>query len=132
MTKRESLKISTLGGLSIQRAGEPVADLVTRKAEALLVYLACMGTLQTREALAELLWDERTQDRAMGNLRVVLTSLLKSLGEYVEITRDAVGIKAGADIWFGVIGCGAFVRDNQVAGAVVVTPYDAASCWPVP
>jgi flavin-dependent dehydrogenase len=30
--------------------------------------------------------------------------------------------KAGADIWFGTIGCGAFVRDNQVVGAVVASP----------
>jgi len=32
-------------------------------------------------------------------------------------------LKAGADIWFGVIGCGAFVKDDQVLGAVVATPY---------
>ncbi|MBN2137295.1 MAG: FAD-dependent oxidoreductase [Sedimentisphaerales bacterium] len=31
--------------------------------------------------------------------------------------------KAGADIWFGAIGCGAFVQDGQVKGAVVATPH---------
>jgi len=30
--------------------------------------------------------------------------------------------KAGADIWFGAIGCGAFVEDGRVKGAVVATP----------
>ncbi len=30
--------------------------------------------------------------------------------------------KAGGDVWFGVIGCGAFVQDGQVKGAVVATP----------
>ncbi|MBN2271187.1 MAG: FAD-dependent oxidoreductase [Sedimentisphaerales bacterium] len=29
--------------------------------------------------------------------------------------------KAGADIWFGAIGCGAFVEDGKVKGAVVAT-----------
>ncbi len=29
--------------------------------------------------------------------------------------------KAGADIWFGAIGCGAFVRDGQVRGAVIAS-----------
>lgn len=29
--------------------------------------------------------------------------------------------KAGADIWFGTIGCGAFVRDDRVIGAVVAS-----------
>jgi len=30
--------------------------------------------------------------------------------------------KAGADIWFGAIGCGAFVEDGRVKGVVVATP----------
>jgi len=30
--------------------------------------------------------------------------------------------KAGADIWFGVLGCGAFVEDGRVKGVVVATP----------
>ncbi len=32
-------------------------------------------------------------------------------------------LKAGADLWYGVVGCGAFVQDGRVAGAVVATPY---------
>ena len=31
-------------------------------------------------------------------------------------------IKAGGRIWFGVLGCGAYVDGNQVCGAVVATP----------
>ncbi len=31
-------------------------------------------------------------------------------------------VEAGADIWFGAIGCGALVRDGRVVGAVVATP----------
>jgi hypothetical protein len=31
--------------------------------------------------------------------------------------------KAGADVWFGVIGCGALVEDNRLKGVVVATPY---------
>jgi len=31
-------------------------------------------------------------------------------------------LKAGADLWYGVVGCGAFVQDGRVAGAVVATP----------
>ena len=30
--------------------------------------------------------------------------------------------KAGADIWFGVLGCGAFVENGRVKGVVVATP----------
>lgn len=31
--------------------------------------------------------------------------------------------KAGADIWYGTLGCGAFVEGNRVKGVVVATPY---------
>ncbi len=31
--------------------------------------------------------------------------------------------KAGGEIWFGVLGCGAFVDGNQVKGVVVATPF---------
>jgi len=32
-------------------------------------------------------------------------------------------LKAGADLWYGVVGCGAFVQDNRVTGAVLATPH---------
>jgi hypothetical protein len=32
--------------------------------------------------------------------------------------------KAGADIWFGVLGCGAFVEGGRVKGVVVATPQE--------
>ena len=32
-------------------------------------------------------------------------------------------LDAGGEIWFGTLGCGALVRDNQVIGAVVATPF---------
>ena len=35
------LEIKTFGGLSLSEGGKPVNDLQSRKAEALLVYLAC-------------------------------------------------------------------------------------------
>jgi DNA-binding SARP family transcriptional activator len=96
------LRISTFGGLDLRYQGEPVTGLASRKAEALLVYLACIGRPRTREVLAELLWEERPQRRAMSNLRVVLSSLRKRLGPYVDITRDAVALNPEADVWLDV------------------------------
>ena len=79
------LEILTLGGLA------------SRKVEVLLVYLACTGRPHSREALAGLLWEGRSQERAQGNLRVALTSLRKHLGDHVTITRQIVapGPEAG-------------------------------------
>jgi len=98
----EGLVISTLGGLSLIKKGEPVKDLVSNKAKALLVYLACENRTISREILAELLWEERGQRRALSNLRVVLTSLRKELGGFITITRDSVSINGDANIQLDV------------------------------
>ena len=93
------LRISTFGGLLIQRGGELVTGLASRKAEALLVYLACTGRPHARESLATLLWDDRSQSRALGNLSVLLTSLRKHLAPYVTITRQTVAFNSDSDYW---------------------------------
>src|SRR5829696_2845077 len=90
----ERLSIHTFGGLAVWLgdAAQPVTgpaentDLdrdaagqtikfETRTVEALLVYLACQGRPLGRDALAELLWPERTQKQALANLSVALHRL---------------------------------------------------------
>ncbi|HSF82138.1 MAG TPA: ABC transporter substrate-binding protein, partial [Anaerolineales bacterium] len=93
------LRILTCGGLSIQLGGKAVGKLASRKAELLVVYLARQQRAYRREVLAELLWEERSQSQARANLRVVLSSLRKQLGEYVWIDRNQVGLRAEAEVW---------------------------------
>ncbi len=59
------LEITTLGGLSVRSNGKLVTGFVSRKAEALLVYLACTRRQHAREILADLLWDDRSADQAL-------------------------------------------------------------------
>jgi predicted ATPase/DNA-binding SARP family transcriptional activator len=88
----EHLSIYTFGGLTIQKDGQSVDALHSRKAQALLVYLAVTGRPQPREVLADLLWDGFSQQKAMNNLRVVLSSLRKPLEEYLLINRDTASM----------------------------------------
>lgn len=97
------LRIRTFGGLSIKRDGETIETFASRKAEALLVYLACNIRPRPREVLAELLWDDRSQRQAMANLRVVLSSLRKEVGGYAEITRTTASIAADAALRLDVV-----------------------------
>ncbi|MBE2271215.1 MAG: tetratricopeptide repeat protein [Anaerolinea sp.] len=92
-----SLKLYTLGGLSITRADHPVGGFVSRKVEALLVYLAYERREHQREWLASLLWDDLPQDRALGNLRTALSNLSAQLDEYLIITRQTVMLRPEAD-----------------------------------
>jgi predicted ATPase/DNA-binding SARP family transcriptional activator/Tfp pilus assembly protein PilF len=96
------LRIQTLGGFYIELDGELVTGLASRKAEALLVYLACTRKAHAREILATLLWDDRPHTRALGNLSVLLTSLRKHLEPYISITRQAVAFKLESNHWLDV------------------------------
>src|SRR5258706_3389353 len=86
------LEIVTLGGISIRSNGKLVTGFVSRKAEALLIYLACTRRQQSREVLADLLWDDRPTDQALSNLRTILASLRKRLDPYIEASRQTVGL----------------------------------------
>src|SRR5436190_24355867 len=90
-TMGDSLDIVTLGGLTIRNNGKLVTGFASRKAEGLLVYLACTRRPHPREVLAELLWDERSQAQSLGNLRTVLASLRHQLAPYLIADRQAIG-----------------------------------------
>ncbi len=97
MSKR--LEIQLFGPVSIALDGVPVTGLRSRKAEALLVYLACQKRPYSREALADLLWDDRPQDQALANLRSLLSGLNKQLGAFLTVTRHTVSFNLEADYW---------------------------------
>jgi predicted ATPase/DNA-binding SARP family transcriptional activator/Tfp pilus assembly protein PilF len=94
------LRIVTLGGLSITYGGAPLGGLASRKAEALLVYLACQRRPQPRDLLADLLWDDAPSERARGNLNVLLSSLRQQLGPYLLSDRLTAAFNSEAPYWF--------------------------------
>src|SRR5258708_17183782 len=91
-TMSELLDIIALGGLTIRDNGKQVTGFVSRKAEALLVYLACTGREHPREVLADLLWDDRSQKQAMSNLRTVIASLRQQLEPYIDASRTTISL----------------------------------------
>ena len=114
----DRLNISTFGGLSIRVGDEPVVGFASRKAEALLVYLAVTGREHPREALADVLWDDRSQERAASNLRTVLASLRKCLGDYVSITRHSAAIDPDANLFVDTVELERVTRGIQDKGGV--------------
>lgn len=96
---KENLAVYTFGGLRLMMAGEDFTSVRSRKLEALFIYLAVTQEIQPREVLADLLWDERSQKQALANLRTLLTWLRRYFNSYVTITRTAVGLVAGSDLW---------------------------------
>ena len=93
----EHLTVCTLGGVSFALDGSPVKGFTSRKAQALLIYLAYHERTFSREFLAELLWPERTQSGSLSNLRVALTCIRKFFRPFITITAQTVGINSKVD-----------------------------------
>ena len=90
------LEILLLGPPRIERDGTLV-KVDTRKAIALVAYLASTGEAHRRDTLASLMWPESDQTRARAALRRTLSSLNRALnGEGLIIERDAIGLGVGA------------------------------------
>ena len=88
------LRVRLLGTPRIERGGEPV-EPDTRKAIALLAYLAVTGQAQGRDRLAVLLWPEADTERARGALRRTLSALRGVVG--AEHLRTD-GLKVALDL----------------------------------
>lgn len=87
--------IQLFGGLAIKQGTQPIPKLISRKADVLLAYLAQERRIHSREALATLLWDDRSQKQALSNLRTLLTSLRKQANVFVHITNKTLQIQDG-------------------------------------
>lgn len=92
------LEIRLLGSPQIEYDGEPI-EVDTRKATAMLAYLAVMGETYTRDALAALLWPDYDQSSARGALRRTLSVLRKALDkDCLEVTRATIGIRPDVEV----------------------------------
>ena len=86
---KKSLVITTLSELTFQLDGEAVSGFSSRKAEALLVYLAIeKGVAHRRERLFTLLWPGMPEKSARNNLRQVLFALRKAFPEFAPPQDD--------------------------------------------
>jgi DNA-binding SARP family transcriptional activator len=88
-------QILLLGAPHIEHDGAPV-EVDTRKATALVAYLAVTRRRHTRDAIAALLWPEYNQTRARAALRRTLSSLSKARAQgWLEADGLAVGLDRG-------------------------------------
>ena len=97
------LALYLLGPPRIERDGVTV-QIRRRNVIALLVYLAVTGRSHSRDTLATLFWPEHDQSGARAGLRRTLASLKKALGgEWLEVSRESLGLCPGADVWLDMV-----------------------------
>ncbi|MCB0077835.1 MAG: hypothetical protein KDD73_10520 [Anaerolineales bacterium] len=90
------LSFTLLGDAKIFKDGTPLHPQRSHKETALLFYLAHTGQAWGREFLADLLWESRSTQQSLKNLRTTLSRTRKSIGDALLVSRDAVAIAADA------------------------------------
>lgn len=93
------LHINFFGTPQIQLYNAPLSTKLTGRVMGLFAYLTVSGQLQERSTLANLLWDNATEQQAKSNLRYVLRTLRKHVGDYFFISRNHVAFKADCPYW---------------------------------
>lgn len=97
------LNLHFLGSPRVELDGQPVI-LDTRKATALLAFLAVTGQRHSRDTLAALLYPDYDQSRARGALRRTLSSLRTGIGEQqLTVERESIALPAAPDAWCDVV-----------------------------
>lgn len=98
------LRITLMGGCVVSDRKDHHVEFPTRKAKALLAYLACApGVPRSRDHLADLLWSRSASEQARGSLRQTLARIRKCLGDDLSelmisegetLCLDAAGVDA--------------------------------------
>ena len=118
------LHFALLGPPDIRHDGHMV-PFRTRKALALLIYLAVNGGMHSREKLTALFWPESEEEQSRATLRSTLVYVRKSLAEmststlpHLLIAHDALGFNFASDFALDL-------NTLQAAWEVIRTPPDA-------
>src|SRR5260370_23915710 len=99
------LRLSLLGAAEAALDGRPIV-FRTKKALALLAYLALDPGPHPRERLADLLWPQSDVAEARASLRTAFNYVRQGLGPAADpvivATREALGVRFGAPVDVGV------------------------------
>jgi len=119
------LRLTLLGGFGLRDAAGHELRLPTRKAEALLAYLATASRLSHhRESLASLLWGASTEQAALASLRQTLSLIGKACGREALVTEGrSVALAPGAFEVDAQALLGAASRPIDLAGLDATTLY---------
>lgn len=86
------LAINVCGPVTLTLDEKPLRKFRSRKALALLIFLACTESKLPREQLADLFWDASTTKQSLSNLRTVLSMLRLQIADHICFEQNLVGI----------------------------------------
>jgi DNA-binding SARP family transcriptional activator/predicted ATPase len=114
----EPLRLLLLGPPRLER-GDRILQVDTRKATALLAYLALSGERPSRDWLAAFLWPDSDERRAKAALRRTLSALKRAVGgEALFASREVIALQDDA-VW-----CDVFAFRQAVAAGSLTAAVD--------
>lgn len=93
-----TLSLNLLGTPEIYLDDQLALRFRTRKAQALLIYLAVTNGSWTSDALATLFWPETDDATARKNLRDILPPLRRQIGDYLLIDEETIGLNLASPL----------------------------------
>jgi class 3 adenylate cyclase len=119
------LRVRLLGEFAIELDGTAVEPPSSRRARALLAWLALERRMHSRSALAARFWPDVLDESARTSLRSALSALRKALGpdseQYLIAGRDGVGLAGDSLVWTDI---GAFeqcIADGRLEEALALS-----------
>lgn len=118
------LRVRLLGDLAIEIDGTAVEPPASRRARALLGWLALERRMHPRSGLAARFWPDVLDESARTSLRSALSALRRALGpdseRYLIATRDEVGLADGSLVWTDVAEFERCVDENRLQDALAL------------
>ncbi|MEZ4866879.1 MAG: BTAD domain-containing putative transcriptional regulator [Caldilineaceae bacterium] len=97
-----TLEFKLFGAPQWSLDGVPLQGFATRKAEALLIYLAVTQQSYRRDALAAFFWSEVGEEHAKNNLRRTFSNLRKLVASHLMIDRHSAAFATESPYWLDV------------------------------
>jgi predicted ATPase/DNA-binding SARP family transcriptional activator len=117
------LRLCLLGPPHVEDDGATVS-IPTRKATALLAYLAVTGQVHSRETVATMFWPEYERSRAFANLRRTLWLLNQALGKgWLDAGAETIGLRQEAGLWLDVV-----VFRDHLSACPAEEPAETEAC----
>jgi len=92
-------RLRLLGPIQIERDEEPTHGLKSRKAAALLGYLAVQNKPISREHLADLFWSDKAESRGRANLSWTLNQITSQLPDCLQADHHTVQFQRADSYW---------------------------------
>ena len=120
------LELTLLGGFRARLESGPPVVLPTRKAQALLAYLALpLGQAHPRDKVAALLWGDMRQPQARASLRQALTAIRKALAgvDALRVDTETVALDPA------VVAVDALIFEQSAKGGTLQSLEQAAALY---